>query len=226
MRILICDDDVLIAERLREIVLSYKFEVVGVAHNKIDMIKLIETTQPDLALLDIRMKGKNDGIDLGEYIANNHNFGFIYVTAHSDVITVDRALNTKPVGYLVKPFEPIDVYTAISIALHKMESGKTKTHLSFKDGASIVNLEFYKILYLKSDDIYIMLQANDRSYLLRTPLKKIIESLPPKSFVRIHRSFIVNISKVEQLKKDCLLINGEWLPVSRMYYNHVKELMS
>ncbi len=96
--------------------------VVGTAMKGEDAISLAELRHPDLVLMDIFLKGMMDGITAAEIIYHTHNIPVIYLTANSDVNTLERAMKTKPFGYLTKPVNGQELHTAIENAIKKFQS--------------------------------------------------------------------------------------------------------
>ncbi len=223
MRILIGEDDILIAEHLKDILQSFKYEVIAIEHNKEDILEKIDSTKPDIALLDIRMKEKYDGVEIGEYILQNYNFPIIYITAHSDKDIIEKALKTKPSGYIIKPFKPMDVYTAMQIAVENFRNRTKENCLIIKTKYKNVKVPYYNILFLKSDNNYIDIQTSSKKYVERTTLEKLQAKLNSNNFIRIHRSYIVNVNNVNEFMLDKVVLNKYILPVSRKYRDKIKK---
>lgn len=223
MRVVICEDEILIAEHLKLIVKSFGFEVVGIAHNKKDMLALIARTNPNIALVDIRMEGRYDGIEIGEEILNNYNFPLIYITAHSDNEIIQKALKTKPGGYIIKPFKAMDIFTAINIAVDNFSAAKNDNFILVKDGYKSVKLYNYEILFLKTDNNYVEIYTDKTLYIERISLDNMLETINSEHFMKVHRSYAVNLDHVKELKSRELIIGRHIVPVSRKYYKDFKE---
>lgn len=223
MRVVICEDEILIAEHLKLIVKSFGFEVVGIAHNKKDMLALIARTNPNIALVDIRMEGRYDGIEIGEEILNNYNFPLIYITAHSDNEIIQKALKTKPGGYIIKPFKAMDIFTAINIAVDNFSAAKNDNFILIKDGYKSVKLYNYEILFLKTDNNYVEIYTDKTLYIERISLDNMLEAINSEQFMKVHRSYAVNLNHVKELKSRELIIGRHLVPVSRKYYKDFKE---
>lgn len=223
MRIIIGEDEILIAEHLKDIVKSFGYDIVGIAHNKEDIIDLVNRTDPNLALLDIRMKGMYDGIEIGEYIMKNYNFPVIYITAHSDSEIIDKALKTKPGGYIIKPFKSMDVFTAINIAVDNFTSSKADNFIMIKDGYKTVRLFQYEIVYLKSDNNYVDIFTEKNHYLERNSLENLYSSLNNDCFMQVHRSYVINTDKITEIRTNKVLLGEVEIPVSRKFMNELKS---
>ena len=150
-KILIIEDEVIIAEDISCILSELGYEVVGVIHSSDKAIDYLSFHTPDLVLCDIMIKGPYDGIDVAATIRKKKKIPFVFLTSLSDRHTVSRAKIALPYGYIVKPFDEKDLLTTIEVALYKfsqeLESLKIteekinaiiKTHLTQKE---------YRILY-------------------------------------------------------------------------------
>ena len=116
--ILVVEDELLIAFDLKEILEEEGFNViiniVTVAH----AIEMIESEKPALVLIDINLKNNDCGVDIGHYLLKKDCIPYVYITSHSDKVTLDKVKETRPYGFIVKPFKPIDVKTTVSIILN------------------------------------------------------------------------------------------------------------
>ncbi len=117
VKVLIVEDEPLIAENLAMYLNNNDFEVAGIAYDFGEGIQQLQHSNPDIALLDINLGGEKDGIDLGTYIHSNIKIPFVFLTSYSDKSTLDRAKKIQPSGYLVKPFHEKSLLTTLEISL-------------------------------------------------------------------------------------------------------------
>jgi DNA-binding NarL/FixJ family response regulator len=117
IRVLIVEDEPLIAENLSMYLNNHDFEVTAIAYDFEEAIQQLKLTKPDIALLDINLEGEKDGIDLGTYIHEFIRIPFVFLTSYSDKNTLDRAKKIKPSGYLVKPFNERSLLTTLEISI-------------------------------------------------------------------------------------------------------------
>jgi DNA-binding LytR/AlgR family response regulator len=211
--ILIVEDEVLIAEYIKDNLISLGFSQITLAHSKSEALHAMELDKPDLALLDIRMKHELDGIAIAETIAKTNKIPFIFITAHSDQDIVRKALATQPAAYLTKPFKKVDVFAAVSLALSQSTGQQQK--FTFKDGYTTVTLSCEDILYIESEGNYISIVTEERKHIIRHSLEWCLQNLPPATFKRIHRSFIVNTAKIEKSSARSVYIGKKEIPKSR-----------
>lgn len=224
MRILIGEDEVLTAELLKYIVESYGNQVVGIGHNKEDIIRMIDKYSPDLLFQDISMDSSTDGIEIGRYVLENCSFPHIYVTSHSDKNIVEKALVTKPVGYIIKPFFSMTIYAAIQIALDHFRDHHEQEILTIKDGYKLIKIPYYSIHYLKSDNIYVEIHTNRKVHIVRDSLEQIHKKLNQTLFLRTHRSYVANRHHIENLGSNHISIQGVIIPISRKYAANIRSL--
>jgi len=118
-RILIVEDSALVALEISETLKNLGYTVVGEAASGLEAIDLARDLKPDLVLMDIILKGDMDGIEAADRIYSSYDIPVIYLTAHSDEATLERALKTNAFGYLIKPFNDRELYSNIEITLHK-----------------------------------------------------------------------------------------------------------
>jgi len=119
IRILIVEDEGLIARDIENMVINAGYEVCGVAFSGEESIALADQTQPDLILMDIILRGEMDGVEAAEKIRERCNIPVIYLTAHTDENTLQRAKLTEPLGYTLKPVEQKELMTVVEMALYK-----------------------------------------------------------------------------------------------------------
>jgi len=118
-RILIVEDERITAEDLRDILTELGYTVTASVSSGADAIARADETRPDLALMDIRIKGDMDGTETARILRERFNIPVVYLTAHADTATLSRAKLAEPLGYITKPFQEAELHASIEIALHK-----------------------------------------------------------------------------------------------------------
>jgi two-component system, cell cycle sensor histidine kinase and response regulator CckA len=118
-RVLVVEDEIVVSEDLQERLVELGFEVAGAADTAADAIRLATSVRPDVALMDIMLHGRPEGIDAAEHLRRKLDIPVIYLTAHSDAATLQRARLTDPSGYIVKPFDDDQLRVAIEVAPHR-----------------------------------------------------------------------------------------------------------
>jgi len=127
-RIMIVEDERITAEDIHDILTHLGYAVTAVVSSGADAIREAERTKPDLVLMDIRIKGDMDGIEAAREIRERFGIPAVYLTAHADRETLDRAKLAEPLGYLIKPFHEAELLASIEMALHKQKADQVAKH--------------------------------------------------------------------------------------------------
>jgi signal transduction histidine kinase len=122
-RILVVEDESIVARDLAETLATLGYRVVGVTATGEQAVDAARTLQPDAILMDVRLAGSVDGIEAAKRIRAEHDTPIIYLTAHTDDETLKRAKRTDPQGYLIKPFRTAELRCALEIAIHRRDIG-------------------------------------------------------------------------------------------------------
>jgi len=234
-KILIVEDEVVIASDIEEMLEELNYEVVDIVITANEALKVLSTKTVDLVLLDIQIKGNRDGIDLANEIKKEYKIPFVFLTSHADPITVERAIKSKPDGYVVKPFEKRDLFTAIALALNSdveadiSDGSETinveKNYLFVKDSHKHIKIYFKELLWIKATGNYLEIHCEDKKYLIRSSIKEMMKQMPKDLFCTVHRSYVVNCLSVSEISKDFIKINEEEIPLGRAYKKIVTELL-
>jgi DNA-binding NarL/FixJ family response regulator len=121
--VLIVEDERIVAKDLQRTLEGVGYDVIGTAASADETLALCAQQVPDVVLMDIRIKGAVDGIDTAQQLLDTYGLHVIYLTAHSDVASIDRAKRTKPHAYLLKPVKTGELQGAIEIAMFKRSHG-------------------------------------------------------------------------------------------------------
>jgi len=126
-RVLIVEDEILIAEELRERLARLGYSVIAAVDSADEGIGIATREVPDLVLMDIRLRGKKDGVEAAVEIRRQVDIPIVYLTAHSDNLTVERAKKTDHDGFLLKPFHRRELQSTIEVAMKRYALRKGKT---------------------------------------------------------------------------------------------------
>jgi DNA-binding LytR/AlgR family response regulator len=237
VKILIVEDELIIAEDVKNMLTHMGYDVIDVAMDYEEAITILEAKKPDLILLDVNLNSHKDGIDLAELINEKHKIPFIFTTSYSDTLTLNRAKNTHPINYLVKPFKKEQLFSTIEMALYSLsqENGATtstendaliiKDALFIKDKFKYTKLNINDILWIKSDGNYLEIQTTKKEELIRATLTNFIERLNSDLFFRTHKSYIVNLDYLSKIETNYVTIVANKIPITKNYYDElVKKL--
>jgi len=246
IRILIVEDNVIIADDMQSMLEEIGYEIVDNVIVYEQAVEVLKNNEVDLVLIDIILASDKTGIDLGKHIRDNYNIPFIFVTSNSDRATVENAKTVKPNGYLVKPFEQQDLYTSIEIALSNFTSvakaagGETqeeeddrlmankvlKDSIFVKKQHLYYRIQFGDIQFIKADNVYLEVNTVDKKFLVRSPLKDYLEKLPQRKFYRAHKSYIVNVDHIDAINSKDILINNTLIPISKEFKEFIISAMN
>lgn len=230
--ILALEDDPIHAEALQALLEEpgYSF---AIADNAIDGLKLFKQNPPDLLLMDIEINGPLSGIEFVEIVSAMRRTPVIYVTAFSDSATFNKAKQTLPAAYLLKPYNARNLQLAMELALFEnAQSGseeKENTHpykmdISYesffvKYNNKLLKVPISEVVFIEVEEKYCYVHTKDRRYAINIRLKNLLDQLPAHSFIQTHRSFAVKIEAIEEVNLDdsVLKINGREIPVGKTY---------
>lgn len=243
MRVVIVDDEQLARGLLREYLSSHEdIEIVAECSNGFEAVKAVTDLKPDLLLLDIQMP-RLDGFEVLELVGREVDV--IFVTAYDKYAI--RAFDVHAVDYLLKPFSAERLREALDRARKRIATrqvipvkeltesarppGAKLERVLIRDGANVHVLPISKIDYIEAQDDYVSFRSEGKQYLKQQTLAEVETALDPSQFVRIHRSYILNIdrlSKLELYAKDshaAILRDGVRLPVSRSGYARLNAVL-
>lgn len=221
LKIFIAEDDVFISEQLNDILLELGHEVTGIGFNYASSIASLEQQKPDIAILDIKMHGEDQGLEIAAYIRKELRIPFLFLTSFSDQETVRNAGQYQPEAYIVKPFNKKDIYSNLSIVMMRTQSKDALVVL--KDGREKVLIKPEDILWIKADDKYLEIFTEKKKYVERTTIKEFLEKYPTDFLIRCHKSFVINLHSITAFSSSSVRIKNELIPVGRKYSHNLKE---
>jgi DNA-binding LytR/AlgR family response regulator len=227
LKVLIVEDDLMISESLKDILQVLNHEVVGVADNADTAIEICNENPPELALLDIQISGDIDGVKLAEIIRDQFDIPFIFTTAYADNETVLRARDKGPFGYLVKPYGVKEVNATIQIAKASFDRLKTAekaavnmskivdNSLFLKVDSKLIKVKIDDILFVEAKGNYVLIKTNSKAFIVHSTFKHAEERLLAHNFLKVHRSYLVNLSKIIDIEDANLIIENRVIPISK-----------
>jgi two-component system, LytTR family, response regulator len=244
IRVLIIDDESLARELVKKYLSDNPgIEILGECENGFDALKAIQELKPDLIFLDIQMP-RIDGFELLEVL--DHRPEIIFTTAFDQYAI--KAFELNALDYLLKPFSKARLEQALEKARKRLAEKETPSQLSIENlrlhldqkqkildrvitrmGSKITVIPVEKIWYIESADDYVMIYSELGNHLKEKTMKYFEEHLPREQFIRIHRSYIVNLSQVvsiELYSKDSYIAamkSGAKLKVSAEGYRRLRE---
>jgi two-component system LytT family response regulator len=241
IRAIVVDDEELARQVLRELIAAHpEIELVAECANGFEAVKAIGELKPDLLFLDIQMP-KLDGFEVLELAGTE--MAIVFTTAYDEYAL--KAFEVHAVDYLLNPFGSERFAAAVRQARQKIgratpvaelaqaarAPGEFTERIVVRDGTRVHIIPAEKLDYVEAQDDYVALASEGRKFLKQQTIASLEASLDPACFLRIHRSFIVNldrVAKIEPYGKDskvAVLKDGHQLPVSRSGYARLCEVL-
>lgn len=223
--ILIVEDELIIANNIASILKKCGYESITIVNTVPKAVAAIEKNRPLVVLTDIMLGQAQSGIDLGQLLSQQYQIPFIYITSHSSSEIVGQAKLTYPNAYITKPFKKEDIAVAVELALFNttLPKSETEQQLLVKDGRVWIKIPCAEITYLEADANYTKIQLrNGKSRLVRYSLSELGVDLP-SDFMRIHKSFIVNLVQVSAVGATEVTLDSLRIPIGRTYQQELNE---
>jgi len=230
IKILVVEDDMIIAAKISLQLTNLGYEVTGIVPRGEEAIQLVAVNQPDLVLLDINLKGKIDGIETAHRMQKNGDVPIIYLTANTDEATFNRAKATRPQAFISKPFNQLDLQRAIELAIGRLADAHSATlpeevrepdqpfilsdRIFVRNKEKMIRIIIADILYIEAERNYSRIYTKLKPYILTVSLKTMEDKLPTRHFMRVHRSYIVNIGQVDEVGENDVMIGQQIIPMS------------
>ncbi len=240
---LVADDEVLARQKLRQLLRDIPdVEIVGECASASETVELVRLTRPALLFLDIRMPGM-DGFDVVGTIESEDvpMPAIVFTTAYDQYAL--RAFEIHAVDYLLKPFTAERLSSAIQRVRERLaaggnasrangkpnESGAFTTRIVFKSRGRILFLPVSEIRWIGAEENYVRLSTERETHLLRETMAHLEQRLDPQQFLRVHRSFIVNLHYVKEVRNEhdgessVIMVDGQRIAMSRTYKSRILE---
>lgn len=245
-KILIVEDEILVATDIQESLESLGYTVQGIADTGLKAIEAVQKELPDLILMDINLKGEMTGIDAAKLITKDNDVPIIYLTANTDLDTVNKAKVALPYGYIIKPFNDKDLQTNIEIAIFKfandlklkMESEQFNTFFDLKDhgksqiivhadkGLEKVNIN--DVYFIEKDHNQTIIHLFEDEVVTKRTFSEITGLFPKKYFIQVSKYFVINALKVFAVKYPEVIMADKMtvISVDEEYREMIKTINS
>jgi two-component system LytT family response regulator len=242
IQVVLADDEVLARQKLRLLLREEAdCEVVGECATAAETVALVRATHPDVVFLDIRMPDM-DGFDVVDALSAEPEFTMpriVFTTAYDQYAV--RAFEVHAVDYLLKPFAPERLQTTLRRIRERSNGGPPEatekrggrytSRIVFKSKGRIVFLPALEIRWIAAEENYVRIFTENETHLLRETMARLEERFDPQIFLRVHRSAIVNLQHVKEVRTESdgetavILLNGQRVPMSRSYRSRVQRLL-
>ena len=230
IKILVVEDEMIIAAKISMHLTNLGYEVTGILPRGEEALMSVEENRPDIVLMDIRLKGNLSGIETAIQIQKIADIPVIFLTANVDEGTFNKAKLAKPYAFLSKPYKQLDLQRAIELTISRLTAPENNLppgengvgdqsfilsdRIFVRQREKMIKIIVADILYIEADRNYCRIFTKTNEYLLCITLKSIEEKLTKHIFLRVHRSYIINLSHIDAVADDHVIINQKAMPVS------------
>ncbi|MGB5437540.1 MAG: response regulator [Maribacter sp.] len=229
IKVLVVEDDMIIAANISLQLTNLGYEVTGIETRGEEALVHARENCPDIILMDVNLKGKLDGIETTQRIHEAFNIPVIYLTANTDEASFNRAKETHPFAFIPKPLNTLQLQRTFELVVQQIKLKNSNKEIGYPSLKVLDDRIFIRhkghmnkllladILYIEADRNYCMIVTTSNQYLLATTLKTMEEKLPASMFIRVHRSYMVNISKLDVVADGHLEINRKVIPMGKSH---------
>lgn len=236
INVLVVEDEIIVSKDIQNSLKRLGYNIVGSAASGKKAIEVAISEKPDLILMDIMLKGEMNGIEAAEKIKEELNVPIIFLTAYAEDATLSKAKMVEPYGYILKPFKEIDLKTAIEVAVHKhakeaeiikerdllfqiVESKEANEFVFIKSKSRFIKININDILLIEALKDYVIIHTNEGKFTVHSTMKDIERKFDFENFLRVHRSYIINITKIKAVEHSNIILDGhaKEIPIGGSY---------
>ncbi|MFW5687644.1 MAG: LytR/AlgR family response regulator transcription factor [Bacteroidota bacterium] len=243
LRILIVEDEMVIGANISLQLSEFGYEVTGLVPRGEEALVHLRENRPDIVLLGIHLKGSIDGIQTAELMQKEHDISVIYLTANINDAHFNRAKATHPYAIIPKPCSSLDLKRAVELAASQLQASSFDENNKM-DGAldersafvlpdsifirnheKMVKIVVNDIFYIEAERNYCRIYCKNKEYLVVMTLKEMNDKLPRGKFLRIHRSYIVNVEHIDEVSVSHVTLAQKAIPVSKSFRNGLMDVL-
>ena len=234
VKILLVEDELIIGEHISRELQKNGFTVMDIITKGERVPGYIAKSKPDLIIMDINLAGQLDGIETAKIVAETDNIPVIFLTANADDQTFEKSKQAFPFAFIGKPFKIAELVRSIEMTLARSKKPNASFQINentvenvttnhsmdsiyIRDKEKMVKVEFSDVQYIEADRNYSKIYTNQKTFLVSSSLKTVEERINSPKMQRVHRSYMVNISAIDELDDHYVFINGQSIPVSKTY---------
>ncbi len=243
IKVLLAEDDPIYIRGMKAYLKNLGYELAAHTTRAEEVLNLVAATGPDLVILDIQLDGQQTGIETAKMLNQLRPLPIIFITALRDDAVFKQAMDTNPYAYLCKPFDQENLKSAIELAVHKFyqfhvgafgeflrkqEAGASSENLLFlRTGGQLTKISIAEICCIEVQDKEVLVHLENETLQVRHALKDFKNQLPEKQFFQIHRSFIINLSKIKQIDPTAqqVTIGNKIIPISKNFRKEFLEAL-
>lgn len=227
IKVVIVEDEIIVAKDISYTLEELGCTVLGIIMEGEKVVPFLEKELPDIILMDIMLQGTLNGIEVVQLINKIYDIPVIYLTANTDDHSFELAKATQPFAFIEKPFKRKVLIRTLELLIERIakerataveESFLLNDRIFLREGNKMVKVHLEDILFIEAERAYCRIKTEGKTFLLTSSLNGLAPKLPPTYFMRIHRSYIVNLQKIDSIEDNFVKIKNENIPVSRSYW--------
>jgi len=216
--ILVVEDEPIIADDIAATIEGFGYHVHDIVSSAEEALQVVHKKLPDLALVDINLEGRKSGIELGQQFHSRYKLPFMYITSYFDEETINLVKKTHPLAYIIKPFDDRDLRINLELAFAKQQPAPAVTGKFFvKQNNQLIAVEPQNITHVEAIDNYAYVYTSEAKYMVSHTLKSIEEKLAGRGFVRVHKSYLVNLDYINSISEGFILLDRAQIPIGKAY---------
>jgi DNA-binding LytR/AlgR family response regulator len=242
--VLVVEDEIIVSKDIQNSLKRLGYTIVGSAASGDKAIEAAIKTKPDIILMDIMLKGEMNGIEAAEKIKEKMKVPIIFLTAYAEDATLSKAKMVEPYGYILKPFKEIDLKTAIEVAVYKhgkeaevirerdylfqlVENKDDNDFVFIKSKSKFVKINITDISLIEALKDYVIIHTNEGKFTVHSTMKDIEKKFDFDNFFRVHRSYIINTSRIISIEHSNIILDGyaKEIPIGGSYKDSFSKKM-
>lgn len=231
IKILIVEDEIIVAKDIAYYLEELGCEVVDILMEGEAAVEYMLKNQADIILMDIMLKGNLDGIQTVQLIKEHRDIPIIFLTANTDDRSFQLAKTTKPYGFIEKPFKPKRLVRTVELLIEQIVENYSTEEIDsdnqfvlsdrifVRDNGKMKKIFLDEIKYIEADGSYCNIITKTKKHLITANLLKIEEKISSSFFMRVHRSYIINLNHIDGIQDSYVEMEDCTIPISRKYIN-------
>ena len=229
IKVLIVEDEMIVARDIAYYLREMGCEIMKICIEGEQSLEYLAKNEVDIILMDITLKGRLNGVETVQRIKADHDTPVIYLTANTDNLSFQLAKTTKPYGFIEKPFKPKRLVRTVELLIEQIverrsdnDDGSSQFILNdrifVRENGEMKKIFIEDIILVEADGSYAKVITSSKQYILAINLLKLEERLSNDTFVRVHRSFLVNLKHVDGINDGFIKISNRSVPIGRKYH--------
>lgn len=230
VKILIVEDEVIVAKDIAYYLNELGCDVIGVLIEGEDVLPFLKDDQPDIILMDITLRGQLNGVQTVHLIKEKYDIPIIFLTANTDDVSFDLAKATKPFAFIEKPFKSKQLVRTVQLLIEQIADSNEESEeeelnhfmlsdrIFVRDKGKMNKILLEDILYIEANGAYSNIVSKNKSYLLSLNLRNLETKICTDQLMRVHRSYIINIKHVDSIEENRISIHNHSIPISRTHW--------